>query len=145
MRINFTCTILNIKTMKTKFQSFSRPLLLFSLVTALISLLVSPGFAQQPGMSPEDRAKRQTDMMKTELKLTSDQETKVYAINLKYVQKMHDARDIADTAARRKSFESLNKQKDTEIKGVLTPDQFKSYQKLVGDMKAKRQQGGQHN
>jgi Spy/CpxP family protein refolding chaperone len=131
--------------MKTKFQSFSRPLLLFSLVTALISLLVSPGFAQQPGMSPEDRAKRQTDMMKTELKLTSDQETKVYAINLKYVQKMHDARDIADTAARRKSFESLNKQKDTEIKGVLTPDQFKSYQKLVGDMKAKRQQGGQHN
>jgi Spy/CpxP family protein refolding chaperone len=127
--------------MKTKSQSFSSPLLLICLVTGWVSLLISPVFAQQPGMSPEDRAKHQTDMMKTELKLAPDQETKVYAINLKYVQKMHDARDIADTAARRKSFESLNKQKDTEMKGVLTPEQFKSYQKLVEDMKARRQQG----
>ena len=128
--------------MKTKSQSFSRPLFLISLVTAWVSLCFSTGFAQQPGMSAEDRAKRQTDMMKTELKLTPDQETKVYAINLKYSEKMHDAREIADTSARRKSLESLNKQKDTDLKGILTPDQFKSYQKLLEDMKARRQQGG---
>jgi len=129
--------------MKTKSQSFSRPLFIFSLVTAWVSLCISTGFAQQPGgLSAEDRAKRQTDMMKNELKLTPDQETKVYAINLKYSQKMHDAREIADTTARRKSLDSLNKQKDTDLKGVLTPDQFKSYQKLVEDMKARRQQGG---
>ena len=93
-------------------------------------------------MSAEDRAKRQTDMMKDELKLNQDQEKKVYAINLKYSDKMKDVRQIADTSARRKSFESLNKQKDEELKKVLTADQFKSYQKLVADMRAKRQQGG---
>jgi len=127
--------------MKTKSKSFSKPLFLVSLVIAWGSLLISPVFAQQPGGSPEDRAKHQTEMLKTELKLTPDQETKVTAINLKYNGKMHDVREIADTAARRKSFESLNKQKETEMKGVLTPDQFKSYQKMVADMKARRQQG----
>jgi len=97
-----------------------------------ILMLNSPLFAQQPGgggMSAEDRAKRQTDMMKDELKLNQDQEIK-------------DARAIADTSLRRKSLESINKQKNDEFKKILTVDQFKAYQKMVADMRAKRQQGG---
>jgi Spy/CpxP family protein refolding chaperone len=116
-----------------------------SVCSLWVLMLSSTVFAQQPGgggMSAEDRARRQTDMMKDELKLNQDQEKKVYAINLKYSDKMKDVRQIADTSARRKSFESLNKQKDEELKKVLTADQFKSYQKLVADMRAKRQQGG---
>lgn len=127
--------------MKTKIPSFSKPFLLISLVIALISLMIAPVFAQQPGRSPEDRAKHQTEMMKTELKLTSAQEPKVYAINLKYAEKMRDVRSIEDTAARRKSFESMNKEMSKDFKAVLTADQFKSYQKYMDEMKARRQQG----
>ncbi|MCX6287355.1 MAG: hypothetical protein NTY96_09595 [Bacteroidetes bacterium] len=127
--------------MKTKFQSISKLFLLISLVTAWISLLISPVFAQQPGMSPEDRAKHQTEILKTELKLTPAQEPKVYSINLKYTEKMRDLREIADTAARRKSFEALSKQKDAEYKGILTATQYKSYLKFIEEMKAKRQKG----
>ncbi len=131
--------------MKNQSKSISRLIHAMSLCSLWVLLLNSPVFAQQPGgggMSAEDRAKRQTDMMKDELKLNQDQEKKVYAVNLKYSDKMKDLRSIADTAARRKSFETLNKQKDDELKKILTADQFKSYQKLVADMRAKRQQGG---
>jgi Spy/CpxP family protein refolding chaperone len=131
--------------MKTKSRSISKALSLISLITIWVSLSFSTTYAQRPGGSPEDRARHQTDMMKAELKLTPDQETKVYSINLKYGKKMQDLREVADTTERRKSFESMSKQKDTEMKGILTPDQFKSYQKYVADMKAKRQQGGPHN
>jgi hypothetical protein len=107
-------------------------------------LLSSSLFSQQQGMrnaSPEERAKRQTEMMKTELNLTAVQEPKVNTINLKYAKKMQDVRKMTDTAAQRKSFESLNKQKDAELKPVLTADQFKAYQKMMADFKARRQQG----
>jgi Spy/CpxP family protein refolding chaperone len=93
------------------------------------------GFRNAP---PEERAKRQTEMMKENLSLTAAQEPKVSAINLKYAKKMEETRKIADTAAQRKTAQSLNKQKDGELKGVLTPEQFKSYVKQLEEMKARR-------
>lgn len=128
--------------MKNKPEFFSRVFLFLCILTLWISQLISPAFAQQQGMSPEDRAKHQTEILKTELKLTPAQEPKVYAVNLKFIDKMHGIRDIADTAVRRKSFEALNKQRDAEYKTILTADQFKLYQKFLDDMKAKRQQQG---
>jgi Spy/CpxP family protein refolding chaperone len=129
--------------MKTTSRSLFSSIPVIGYTAVWILLMIPPAFAQQPERSAEDRAKHQTETMKTELKLTPAQETKVYAINLKYAEKMGDVRNIADTAARRKSFETLNKQKDSELKPILTADQFKSYQKMVADMRAKRQQGGQ--
>ena len=113
-----------------------------------ILMLNSPSFAQQPGgggISAEDRAKRQTEMMRDELKLNQEQEKKVYAVNFKYADQIKDARAIADTSSRRKSLESINMKKNDEFKKILTVDQFKAYLKMVADMRAKRQQGGQHN
>ncbi|MCX6282720.1 MAG: Spy/CpxP family protein refolding chaperone, partial [Bacteroidetes bacterium] len=110
--------------MKTNLRHLSKPSLLCSLLALWAFLMTSAVFAQQPSRSPEDRAKHQTEMMKTDLNLTSAQEPKVYAINLKYTEKMHDIRATADTAVRRKSLETLNKQIDSEFKGVLTADQF---------------------
>jgi hypothetical protein len=100
--------------------------------------------AQQPGgggRTPEERATMLTEMMKEQLSLTSAQEPKVKAINLKYANKMQDVRKMTDTAAQRKLTESLNKQKDGELKTVFTADQFKNYQKLMAEFKARRQQG----
>jgi Spy/CpxP family protein refolding chaperone len=88
--------------------------------------------------SPEDRAKRLTLMMKDNLSLTAAQEPKVADINLKYAKKNEEIRKIADTTARRKTFQSTNKQKDAELKAILTPEQFKTYLKLAEEMKARR-------
>jgi hypothetical protein len=116
-------------------------------IIAILMASVTFGYSQgnNPGQgrgksSPEDRAKRQTEMMKESLSLTAAQEPKVSSINLKYAKKMEDVRKIADTAVQRKTFQSLNKQKDGELKAVLTADQFKSYLKQVEEMKARRRE-----
>jgi Spy/CpxP family protein refolding chaperone len=51
---------------------------------------------------------------------------------------MEDVKKIADTAVQRKTFQNLSKQKDAELKAVLTPEQFKSYQKQLEELKARR-------
>ena len=112
---------------------------------ALMLISVTSIYAQGngPGMgrgnaSPEDRAKHLTEMMKESLSLTAAQEPKVSAINLKYAKKIEEVRKVADTAVQHKSMQNLHKQKDGELKAVLTADQFKSYLKQVEEMKARR-------
>jgi len=115
------------------------------IIVALIAMFSMTAMAQQGqkgggrgGATPEERANRQTEMMKDKLSLTAAQEPKVSAINLKYAKKMEDVRAIADTAARRKTALKLNDQKNGELKVVLTADQYKSYLKQVEEMKAHR-------
>lgn len=133
--------------MKAKFLSAPRNLRLIISATALFIFLTSAMFAQHqgPGMgrgnaTPDDRAKRQTEMMKESLSLTAAQEPKVAAINLKYAKKMEEVRKVSDTAVQRKSARDLNKQKEGELKGVLTAEQFKSYLKQVEELKARRRE-----
>jgi len=111
-----------------------------------IFVLTSAGttFAQQGGgggffnATPEDRAKRLTEAMKEKLQLTTVQEPKVAAINLKYAKKMDTARNIADAAQRTKSITTLDSEKDAELKAIFTADQYKIYLKLKEEMKARR-------
>ena len=135
--------------MKTKLLSQAGRLRLVVSLTVLFILVTSAIYAQQPvpGMghgnrTPEDRAKQQTERMKEDLKLTPAQEPKVTAINLKYFKKLEDLRKITDTAAMRKSFNELAKQKEAELKPVLTADQLKSYQKMMEEQMARRRQMG---
>lgn len=130
--------------MKTRISA-TRIIRLVIPMTALFILFTSALFAQRGGMgqgnaTPEERAKRQTDRMKESLKLTAAQEPKVLTINLKYAKKLEDTRKIADTAAQRKQVMSLLKQQETDFKGVLTPDQMKSYQKLVAERMSRQRQ-----
>ena len=132
--------------MKTKSFSPAATVRMFILMTALLIFSISAIYAQQGnGMgrgnaTPEQRATRQTERMKEQLKLTAAQEPKVSAINLKYAKKIEDVRKLTDTAAMRKAVVGLNKQKEAELKGILTPDQLKSYQKLVEEMMARQRQ-----
>jgi protein CpxP len=136
--------------MKTQFNGMTRNLRfavgLITLMLISITTVYAQGNHSEMGggkPSPEDRAKRQTEMMKENLSITDAQEPRISAINLKYAKKMEDVRKVADTAAQRKAAENLNKQKEGELKAVLTADQFKSYLKMVEEMKARRR-GMQH-
>jgi periplasmic protein CpxP/Spy len=111
----------------------------------LFAISLTTIYAQHPGSgmgnaTPEQRATRLTERMKEDLKLTAAQEPKVAAINLKFAKSMENIKKIADTAAQRKIFDGLNKQKETELKGILTADQLKLYQKMVEEMMARRRQ-----
>lgn len=127
----------------------------FSLVLVMLLFVVGMTYAQErgagqrpssaqqgggqgrPQMNPEEMLKRQTESMVEELKLNKDQETKVSAINKKYLDKqsayrtkMQGASD-EDRAKFREEFTKMQTEKDKEIKGILTADQVKLYDELI--------------
>lgn len=95
-------------------------------------------------MSPDERAKMITERMKEQLKLNADQEKKVSEINLKYAKKNQEARKAGNEAEVKKAMDVNNTARDGEFKKILTAEQFKTYQKMVAEMKA-RQSGKPRN
>src|SRR5262245_37492660 len=111
-------------------------------VIAVCLLIGATAFAadldELKSTTPAERAKAQTAMMKAKLGLTDDQVSKIGAINLKYAEqmqpiingtegplmKMRDARNVED-------------QKEAELKGILTPDQFQQFQTMKEEMRDK--------
>jgi hypothetical protein len=125
--------------------SLSFPLLKTLAFSLIILLTGTSAFSQPQGReqgrsnaTPEERAKHQTEMMKTQLSLTSAQEQKVSAINLKYANKMEDLRKTPENDAQHKAAMSIQTQKDNELKGVLTDTQYKDYLKKKEEMKNRR-------
>jgi hypothetical protein len=123
-------------------SSLSFPLLRTLAFSLIILLAGTTAFSQSQGReqgrsnaTPEERAKHQTEMMKTQLSLTSAQEKKVSDINLKYANKMEDLRKTPENDAQHKAAMNLQSQKDNELKGVLTDAQFKDYLKKKEEMK----------
>ena len=112
------------------------------LLVAVGVLIATGSFAQGldalKNSTPKERAEAQTAMMKTKLGLTDDQVSKVRALNLKYAEqmqpiingtegplmKMRDARNVED-------------QKEAELKGLLSPDQFQKFQAMKEEMREK--------
>ncbi|MCX6312949.1 MAG: hypothetical protein NT084_15115 [Bacteroidetes bacterium] len=80
--------------------------------------------------SPEERATDGTNRMTKELGLTADQAAKIHAFALTRAQKMDDLKAKASTdntanqAARKKIMDEF----DTNVKTVLTPEQYTKWQ-----------------
>ncbi len=94
--------------------------------------------AQAKTITPEQIAQKETDRMTQDLSLTSEQQTKVHAINLKYAQqrsKVMEAYPKTSTPLNEEQRDQLKldakksiASQQAELKGVLTADQ---YQKMV--------------
>lgn len=86
--------------------------------------------------NPEERAKRLTEMLRTELKLNDNQLKKVSDILLKYSKKIDTLRNKVKN--REEMFEIMKNnqtEQDNEMKKVLTKEQFKTYQKIMEENK----------
>lgn len=104
----------------------------------IVLLMFTPEvFAQQGqggqgrgNMNPKEMAKRQTDQMNENLDLTADQLPKVEALNLKYADKFMTARNesAGDRDAMRSTMMAINKEKDVELKKILTADQWTKWE-----------------
>jgi len=78
--------------------------------------------------TPEQRAQKMTDWMKTNLQLTDDQASSVHAINIKYANQNEALK--GDTGGRRekyKKFKQSQDAKDQELKRAMTAEQFTAY------------------
>ena len=88
--------------------------------------------------TPEERAQLQTDYMKENLSLKEDQETKVHGINVKYAEKMQEAYEAPTQKQQKaKSMKRINCEKEAELKLILKPDQYATYEKNKEAMKEK--------
>ncbi|TLX70936.1 DUF4890 domain-containing protein [Labilibacter sediminis] len=118
--------------------------LLFGLITVLAFGLSSSVMAQgNKGGTPEERAQKQTEQMKTSLQLDEEQSAKVAELNLKYIKKRNHVRkdNSGDKEGMRAAMSQLNKERNAEFKEVLTEEQYQKFLKREEAMKKKRAQG----
>jgi hypothetical protein len=91
--------------------------------------------------TPAQRAGVQTAMMKTKLGLSAEQAPKVEAINLKYAEKMQPVlEDSSGPLMKMRAMESINQEKEGELKTVLSPGQFEKYLAGKEEMREKVEQ-----
>jgi hypothetical protein len=120
-----------------------RPTFIALLVTAMSLLIVVAAGAQNEmeklkSSTPEERARLQTEMMKTKLGLTPDQTPKVAAINQKYAQRMEPIiKGQEGPLMRLRQMREVGQAKEAELKGVLSPEQFQKYLAEKQEMREK--------
>ena len=88
--------------------------------------------------SPEEMAKQQTEWMKKELKLSAEQEQKMYNINLETAKKMRQTRErhSGNREAMQEEMKVTRRQKDKEMKEVLTKEQYELYKKKLDERRS---------
>lgn len=103
--------------MKKKLRAFA--LVLFIGGSAL--------FAQEK--NAQNMVDKKVDRMAKELSLTQEQRDEVYAIHMKYADRMMEMHDSeADKASKRESRQALKKEIDNDLKEVLTAEQMEKVQ-----------------
>ena len=117
------------------------------LVSSLIWMMVISAIGQpqggRPNFSPEQMAKRQTEMIKAATGIDDATTAKVDAINLKYAKEMSALREkTTDRDAMRESMKELREKRDAELKTVLSADQWAKVQAAQEEMRKNRPGGG---
>jgi len=81
---------------------------------------------QQTKQTAEERAQKQVQMMKDSLNLTSDQVTKLQAVQTQFNKDKEQAG--ADKTSAKTDMKAKKDAYDAQVKTILTPDQYQKYQ-----------------
>ena len=130
--------------MKIKFQSLLVALLFF----AGMSCTNAQGQPGGPDRDPAKMAERHTKRMAETVTLSPAQYNQVQAIHLKYAQQRQALRPAkgaadADRAAAREKMKALRTAQETELKAVLTADQWSAWEKARPEKRGKGRRGGE--
>ncbi|MBO9613691.1 MAG: hypothetical protein J7619_13405 [Dyadobacter sp.] len=112
-----------------------------TLLAILLAFVSFTTFAQRGGnATPEQRAENQTKTLTENLKLSEDQQKKVYDLSLTRAKKMQELRDSQnmDREQMRASMETFN----TELSKILTVEQQEKYKTMLEDRRNNRGGGG---
>lgn len=110
------------------------------IVAALAGMSVAVQAQDKEGRkTPEERAQLRTERLTKELELSPEQATQVQAINLKYADKMDELRKEreAERGAMRSDAQAMGDAHDTEMKAVLTADQYAKWTTRKEELKAR--------
>jgi hypothetical protein len=124
-------------------MSMKMPTSTFAAVAIAALLALSAPFARAQldelkDTTPKQRATVQTVFMKAKLGLTAEQLPKVEAINMKYAEKMEPViKGDSGPLMKMRAMKESNSEKEGELKGILTPDQFQKYLASQEEMKEK--------
>ncbi len=111
------------------------------MATVLIAVTLTSNAQPKQMPSAEERAKHETERMKTELNLTSAQNPTVEKINLKYAEKMDTVfkQSGGDFSVAEKKMNEIHSLKRAELATILTEDQLKKYDEMVAERKKNHQ------
>ena len=118
------------------------------LFVALLAGTISLSQAQQRQQrTPEEMAKRNTEMLEKRLNLTADQKAKVYTIALSQAKTMDSVRtSMANGGGDRQAvfakMRAMQQENDNKILPLLNDDQKKLYQQWIEERRS-RMRGGQ--
>lgn len=103
-------------------------------------LLISVGAMAQGG-NMQERAQQQVEQLKTELSLTDEQVARLKEINSKNAEEMRELRNNAsgDRNQMMQQMRELRKNRDTEIRAMLTEEQAAKFDELQKEQKQGQQ------
>jgi len=86
--------------------------------------------------SPEERAKNRTEVMTKELGLTPEQIAKVNTVNITHARGVDDLKGMMDDKVKKERSKALRDKRDSDLKGILTAEQFAKMESLREKKKA---------
>ncbi len=114
---------------------------IFKLVLFVFAILMAGNLNAQPPQqrSPEERAKRETDIVKERIALTDSQTVKYERIALKYANLAAELRNIPRDSVqlRDKKRAEFNEKKKAEVKPILTDEQYAKYEKWLEEFRGR--------
>ncbi|GHN00508.1 hypothetical protein WSM22_19970 [Cytophagales bacterium WSM2-2] len=112
------------------------------ILSGFLILVGVMGFAQRQAASrtPEQRAEAITTWMTKKLKLTDDQKTRIYDVNLKYAKLNQEARteDANNTKTLHEELRANEKEREADFKTILTPEQQQAFQTAKQELAERR-------
>lgn len=126
------------KSMQTKIKSIM--ILTACMLCSTIMILAQPPQNRGQRMTVEERAKRTTEWMTTELKLSQEQINPVDSINLLFAraQQSYFQSVDGDRDKIREAMVTLETEKEAALAKVLTPEQLETYKAKVKEMASQR-------
>lgn len=120
-----------------------KKLLLFTAVILCSPFIVSAQSKSLKQTTPEQRAKMQTEWMRTKLALNTKQAEQVYALNLQYAQKNDPIiQSNEGRFSKFKKMKALQNEKSNAMSQILDAGQYKKYQEakdqMIQNIKGKR-------
>lgn len=121
-----------------------KKMLLFTAVILCIPFTVSAQSKSLKQATPEQRAKMQTEWMRTKLALNTIQVEQVYALNLQYAQKNDPIIQSKEgNFSKFKKMKALQNEKSNALSHILDAGQYRKYleakDQMIHNIKDKKQ------
>lgn len=103
------------------------------------TLIAQPQGGKEKGLTPEEKAAKQTTKMTETLQLNEKQQSEVKDINLRFVTQADEIKDKYEKMMR-EELKLAKETRDAELKEVLSADQFKKLKQMQADKKGNGEQ-----